>query len=214
MNNDKLKLVYHLYDDLDTLISQAEMTSKQAKNTEEDLYKFTTDFLEYYHEEGTKNFIFWSLMDEYIAKKYKRTKHLERVLESTLPRYRMVYQLVASGEVIYVGKTDDFHKRLNSHSKTKVFDSVMVALCKNSYEQDCIENKLIDELRPKLNKGLNLELARQCVQIPQFVDSRDLQLDFVTPSSSRFAIPTTNHILTLFGYFSKDKFKNKPHWFK
>lgn len=211
----KLYLLEHLYDDMSTLISQAEMTNKEAKNNEDDVMSFTKEFLEYYNEEGTRDFIFWKVSDELVFKKYSRPKHLHWLVSATIPNYKMVYQLWFGNEIIYIGKTDSFHKRLVAHSKDKTFDSVKIALCKSTYDQDCVENKLIDLFRPKLNLSLNLEFARKDCLLPDFTDSRYFMLDVVSPCNHPLAIPVNNHIFVTNGnYLNRDRFKNTPYWWE
>lgn len=129
-----------LYEDIEMLLSQAEMTTNKARNTVEDMESVAADFIKSLSAQATREWVFWKLIDEYIVKTYNRPNHLRQVIHNTRPLEFLVYQLIRKNEVVYVGKSSSIDKRLLSHSKDKVFDNVLLCKCDNETDQQILEN--------------------------------------------------------------------------
>lgn len=158
--------------------------------------------------------MFWKIVDEYISKKYNRPNHLRHLIFNLTPTYLLVYQLLLDGEVIYVGKSNNIHNRLSTHSKTKVFDKVLLAKCEDEVSQSVLEATLIDRLRPPLNKSLDLRQIDANLVIPEFTDSLEFQLDFISATRFPLGLVPKNHVWLGNGFASLDRLKNKPYWYK
>lgn len=68
-----------------------------------------------------------------------------------------IYELYdLNGELLYIGKTQDFSRRLRQHLKTKEWSSeifsIYLAECANATEMDIYELYYIGKLKPKYNK--------------------------------------------------------------
>lgn len=208
------EITHDVYVDMEMLLSQAEMMTGAARNTIEDMQEVTSKFIKSLANEATRDYVFWKIVDEYIYKKYNRPNHLRQLIFNLEPKYLLVYQLLLDGEIVYVGKTNNIHNRLFSHSKDKAFDKVLLAKCEDELSQSMLENTLIELIRPPLNKSLNLQQVDTKLIIPEFIDSLDFQLDFITPTRFSLGLVPKNHVWLGNGYASLDKLKNKPHWHK
>ncbi len=204
----------NLHEDMEMLLNQAEITSCKARNTVKDMEEVVSKFIESLTDEATREYVFWKIVDEYICKKYHRPNHLRYLISKLEPKYLLVYQLILEGEVVYIGKTSDIHKRLITHSKNKTFDKVLITKCDNEYNQSVLEHTLIELIRPPLNKCLNLKEVDFSIVIPEFTDSRDFQLDFITSTNSPFGLVPKNHVWVGNGFASLTRLKNKPHWYR
>lgn len=65
----------------------------------------------------------------------------------------VVYFLLRSDEVVYVGKANNLHSRIFAHLKDKRFDSVVYFECDWRFQSD-VEIVFLDHLKPRLNKYL------------------------------------------------------------
>lgn len=204
-----------LYEDMEMLLNQAEMTSGKARNTVDDMEEVAAKFILSLSNQATKEWVFWKLIDEYLYKQYNRPNHLRQVIHNTRPEVLLVYQLLNHGEVVYVGKSASIDNRLSSHSKNKQFDNVLLCSCSTEKEQQVLENSLIDLIRPPLNKSLNLQLVDRNLVIPNFTEISKFHLDFIPPTSNSICVKPHNHFyVNGLGFVSCDKVKNTPHWMK
>ena len=72
-----------------------------------------------------------------------------------------VYKYVCDGEVIYIGKTDDIHRRIVEHASGQGLEEKFVPYlgrsdiyfheCSNEVEMSALERLLINQYKPKLN---------------------------------------------------------------
>jgi hypothetical protein len=214
--NKNRRLIPNLSDNvnenIELILSQAEQTSNGARNKVEDLFKLTDDFLKTLYNDATKEYVFWKITDEYIGKKYYRPNHLLYLCKQLEPKYFIVYQLLKDGEIVYIGKTSNIHKRLASHIKNKDFNNVLLFKCPDETYQSVLEQTLIEKYRPPLNKSLNLNLIDPSLTLPHFQNILDFNLDFFTPSNMAMRLPANNHVWINIGFVSKDKLRNTPHW--
>lgn len=206
------EVTHDVYVDMEMLLSQAEMTTNAARNTVDDLYRVASEFINSLANETTRDYVFWKIVDEYIYKKYNRPNHLRYLISNLEPKYLLVYQLLLDGEIIYVGKTNNIHNRLVAHSKDKLFDKVLLAKCEDEVNQSALESTLIEIIRPPLNRSLNLQQIDSNIVIPEFTDSLEFQLDFITPTRFPLGLVPKNHVWLGNGFASLDKLKNKPYW--
>lgn len=73
-----------------------------------------------------------------------------------------IYKLYdLNGDLLYVGKTQDFSRRLRQHLKTKEWSSeifsIYLAECASATEMDIYELYYIGKLKPKYNKDCSHE---------------------------------------------------------
>lgn len=77
-----------------------------------------------------------------------------------IPRNRAgVYLLKEKGIVVYVGRSKDVLTRLGAHA-FKVYDEVEI-LWQEDERLDLLERKMIQQFKPKYNRGFPLETSRQ-----------------------------------------------------
>jgi excinuclease UvrABC nuclease subunit len=67
-----------------------------------------------------------------------------------------VYQLLRSGEVVYVGQTGNAFQRIANHQRDgKKFDDVRITVCDSKEERMRLERELIGIIRPIWNRDHN-----------------------------------------------------------
>lgn len=83
-----------------------------------------------------------------------RNKHsVDVVFENSF----YVYFLIKEEEIVYVGATIDFVRRLHQHKKNKEFDSFNYIRCSSDEEMNKLELQYIMELKPIYNKQLPIQ---------------------------------------------------------
>jgi hypothetical protein len=69
-----------------------------------------------------------------------------------------IYNLYNDSELIYIGKTNNFHTRLKSHLSQQPWSNeitdIAIAQCKTKVDMDLYEKYYINKLNPKYNKGI------------------------------------------------------------
>ena len=75
-------------------------------------------------------------------------------MDDYLKEEYFVYFLLDGEEIVYVGKSINYHQRLKAHSKNKKFDSYYLLKCKNEKEMDILEFDFIVKFEPKYNSVL------------------------------------------------------------
>lgn len=68
-----------------------------------------------------------------------------------------VYMLKLKGEIIYIGKTIDLHRRLLTHMQEKIFDEVYALEFENRSNMDLAEMYFIHKYNPIFNKEFKYE---------------------------------------------------------
>lgn len=66
-----------------------------------------------------------------------------------------IYALWDQGEIVYIGQSTQLYSRLQTHKRTKDFDSFSFFECGNKQEMDIVESNLIIELEPKYNTDIS-----------------------------------------------------------
>lgn len=69
-----------------------------------------------------------------------------------------IYIIYSSNDLIYIGKTKNFYKRIKNHiasqSWGKDITHIEIAQCKNKLDMDLYEKYYINKLKPKYNKAI------------------------------------------------------------
>ncbi len=86
---------------------------------------------------------------------------LTMFIKGFLPKRYCVYKLYYKEEIIYIGSSYALETRLVSHRQDKVFDKVEVCTAENKESMLNLENYLIDQYKPPINKTLNLKRVGQ-----------------------------------------------------
>lgn len=86
-----------------------------------------------------------------------------------MPPYTMVYFLLLSGEVVYVGQTAMGSGRISAHLTDKFFDDVYAIPCDLS-ELDGLEDYYIWKYRPKYNRKPNPAVSVSLARVKKTVE--------------------------------------------
>lgn len=162
-----------LFSNLDRLFS-----NKRKGNTKEDILKDWDLLIKCYD----KKYLFRVLHNATREEKPARSKVsiTKELITKVIPEIPTIYKLFYKGDLVYIGSTINLSNRAKDHKNSgKVFDEVKIALVSEK-DKLKLENYLILEEQPPLNKSVDLGLAKKWKGIiPTFKNPLDINATLI-----------------------------------
>lgn len=153
-------------------------SNKRKGHSREDINKDWDLLLKYYD----KKYLFITLHNATREEKPARSKVsiTKELLVKVLPDIHTIYKLFNKGDLVYIGSTINLNNRAKDHRNAgKVFDEVKIALVSEK-EKLILENYLILQEQPPLNKTVDLGLAKKWNgTIPTFKNPLDVEASLI-----------------------------------
>ncbi|UUW39721.1 hypothetical protein VP14_034 [Vibrio phage VPMCC14] len=131
------------------------------------------------------------------------------------PRLNLLYKLFHKDKLVYIGQTTDITQRVSKHKENKKFDNVSICVIDKTKDLSIIENKLILDLQPVLNKTVNLKLANSFkgdIYDYTFTNYSDLDLEFIPSCNLSSVVGCNKDYLYIANTFIKNTRNITPYW--